>query len=325
MRPPPTPVAGARMSSTSAARVSSPQKPAAASTSARASSGPGPSTPPRIVSRSSAASAAGSPPTVSRRPSAITAPQTTAATGVARPPSAAGNIFKRPPSVAESTASTSAAARAPTPSTANHPHHADRAVSPVRQVSSPLQDLGSGKGDVRPGQTRSLSSVLSPTLPPVTSPREAVSQLPASRPASPDKDTAVAAFAHKRELEELRIKVRILESRKAEDQERIKSLESKVGEADALRAARVKLQGESFGSMPAKMHVALMLMNSSKPNFRNCNHRLFLRSARREISSRRTLTWRHERRRRWTNLKWRRWTGRSPRRKQKRPRPSWPS
>lgn len=54
------------------------------------------------------------------------------------------------------------------------------------------------------------------------------------------------AFAQKRELEELRIKIRILENRKVEDQERIKQLESRVTEADTLRAARVKLQGKLF-------------------------------------------------------------------------------
>lgn len=98
---------------------------------------------------------------------------------------------------------------------------------PSARVASPVTE--------RPAQQRSLSSVLSPKLPAA----EAV------RPASPDKESAAAAFALKRELEELRIKVRLLESRRSEDQERIKGLESKAGEADALRAARVKLQSES--------------------------------------------------------------------------------
>lgn len=48
----------------------------------------------------------------------------------------------------------------------------------------------------------------------------------------------------KHELEELRIKVRILEGRKVEDQDRIRSLEMKAAEADTLRSARVKLQGQ---------------------------------------------------------------------------------
>lgn len=44
-------------------------------------------------------------------------------------------------------------------------------------------------------------------------------------------------------MEELRIKIKILENRRSDDQEKIKNLEAKVGEADSLRAARVKLQG----------------------------------------------------------------------------------
>jgi dynactin 1 len=54
----------------------------------------------------------------------------------------------------------------------------------------------------------------------------------------------VAVFAQKRELDELRIKVRLLEGRRAEDQERMKVMEAKAAEADTLRAARVKLQGK---------------------------------------------------------------------------------
>lgn len=52
-------------------------------------------------------------------------------------------------------------------------------------------------------------------------------------------------FAQKRELEELRIKVRLLETRRNEDQERIKSLEKVSNDADQLHAVRAKLQGES--------------------------------------------------------------------------------
>ena len=52
--------------------------------------------------------------------------------------------------------------------------------------------------------------------------------------------------AAKRELEELRIKVRQLEQRKIEDQDRIKGLEGKAVELDTMRTARVKLQGELF-------------------------------------------------------------------------------
>lgn len=74
----------------------------------------------------------------------------------------------------------------------------------------------------------------------------ASSSRPASRAVSYDIESGGPAFAQKRELEELRIKVRILEGRKTEDQERIKQLESRVTEADTLRAARIKLQGKSL-------------------------------------------------------------------------------
>ena len=92
--------------------------------------------------------------------------------------------------------------------------------------------------------TRSISSALSPTIPSTHSPKEPEHQSSIARSPSPDKESSAAAFVHKREVEELKIKLRLLESRRTEDQERIKSLESKVGEADTLRAARVKLQGE---------------------------------------------------------------------------------
>ena len=58
-------------------------------------------------------------------------------------------------------------------------------------------------------------------------------------------ESSIAVFAQKRELDELRIKVRLLEGRRMEDQERIKVMEAKAAEADTLRAARVKLQGTS--------------------------------------------------------------------------------
>jgi dynactin 1 len=51
-------------------------------------------------------------------------------------------------------------------------------------------------------------------------------------------------FAHKRELEELRIKIRLLESHRVEDQATIKELEKRAAEADQLPAIRAKLQCE---------------------------------------------------------------------------------
>ena len=95
---------------------------------------------------------------------------------------------------------------------------------PAPRVASPAQE---------PAQ-RSLSSILS-------APHAGDGKV--ARAPTPDTESAAALFAQKRELEEMKIKMRLLETRRAEDQDRIKSLESKVGEADALRAARVKLQG----------------------------------------------------------------------------------
>jgi hypothetical protein len=87
-------------------------------------------------------------------------------------------------------------------------------------VLSPMS-VGGGVG----GPSRELSSGRAPT------------------PAE-DSGSASAAFVLKHELEELRIKVRILEGRKTEDHDRIRTLETKAAEADMLKAARVKLQGE---------------------------------------------------------------------------------
>jgi dynactin 1 len=51
-------------------------------------------------------------------------------------------------------------------------------------------------------------------------------------------------FAQKRELDELRIKVRLLETRHNEDAERIRTLEKKETDADQLHAVRAKLQAK---------------------------------------------------------------------------------
>lgn len=69
---------------------------------------------------------------------------------------------------------------------------------------------------------------------------------PESRSVPAPSLSAVVPTPHestlKREVEELRIKLRILEARKVEDQERIKALETKAADGDAMRAARGKLQ-----------------------------------------------------------------------------------
>jgi hypothetical protein len=51
----------------------------------------------------------------------------------------------------------------------------------------------------------------------------------------------------------LRIKVRLLEGRRMEDQEKIKVMEAKAAEADTLRAARVKLQGTTKSTCIGKL------------------------------------------------------------------------
>ena len=115
----------------------------------------------------------------------------------------------------------------------------------ARRVASPLTVHSAGPRDSTSESTRSFSLALLPTLAPVSYREGSLASQP-SRASSPDRDLSAASLATKRELEELRIKVRILENRKSDDQERVKALESKVGEADTMRAARVKLQGQSL-------------------------------------------------------------------------------
>jgi hypothetical protein len=62
-----------------------------------------------------------------------------------------------------------------------------------------------------------------------------------------------------REIDELRIKLRVLEARRGEDQERIKGLELKAIEAENFAQARGKLQGEKApGLVQARLPVILM-------------------------------------------------------------------
>jgi dynactin 1 len=230
-RPPATP-SGSRVPSTNA-RTTSPLKPSLSAASAVSV----PATPPRKVAT---ASVDPSPSRPDVRKASISA-----ATGAAP-----ARTVQRPPSVAETTRSS----RAPTPAQDGRADLDSRAMPPPPipsvRVASPVTE--------RPSQQRSLSSVLSPSLP--------VSEV--ARPPSPDKESTAAAFALKRELEECRIKVRILETRRSEDQERIKGLESKAGEADALRAARVKLQGELGPSIGAPIaHVQPNFKNSRPPYY----------------------------------------------------------
>lgn len=145
-------------------------------------------------------------------------------------------IFKRPPSVLD--------ARALTIATEDIEHVAAHSIvspppgrisSPTRRVVSPTPSIS------QQSRTRSISSAF--VAPPDPAALEQASTQPQSlsRPPSPDEEHTLSA--QKRELEELRIKIRILESKKHEDQEKIRDLETRVGEADSLKAARVRLQG----------------------------------------------------------------------------------
>ena len=82
------------------------------------------------------------------------------------------------------------------------------------------------------------------------------------------EESSIAVFAQKREVDELRIKVRLLEGRRAEDQEKIKVMEAKAAEADTLRAARVKLQGKSLTFLQGKQGKVA----DNQPNSKNSKH-----------------------------------------------------
>ncbi|KAK8858530.1 hypothetical protein IAR55_002757 [Kwoniella newhampshirensis] len=248
VRPPATPTA-TRVVSASASRTSSPQKPTIRPEA--------PSTPPRAVSSPSVRTAATpiAPPTA-RRASAAATPSTR---------TKAGTSFKRPPSVLGN----SSTSRAPTPLTAPteevesaptqglmlpppSPNSGRQVASPTPSTSSTRQVISpSPSTSAHPGFSRSISTrSISAGLAPATEVQAITESSPhidiGTRPSSPEMEnhTTASVFTQKRELEELRIKVRILENRRHEDQERMKSLESRANEADTLRAARVKLQAK---------------------------------------------------------------------------------
>ncbi|ODO01512.1 hypothetical protein I350_06332 [Cryptococcus amylolentus CBS 6273] len=221
-RPPATPTTS-RLASGQSSRAPSPQKPLAS----RAPPTPGQSS--RVTSGSSATgvpqSPAPAPPPVRRVSSTSSRP-------------GQGNIFKRPPSVLD---------RAPTPLTTAAEEEDEpvrsvispppqRVISPTRRVISPVPSLS------HQTDTRSISATLAPP-PELPSPEAHPAANPTPRSPSPDKG-ATHESSMKRELEELRIRVRILETRKHEDGEKIKDLEGRVGEADSLKTARVRLQAK---------------------------------------------------------------------------------
>lgn len=210
-----------RLNSSTTTRTSTPQRPpnaeAGPSTPLRPSLASKPSSPAKLASRHASSSSVSS---------------------IQRPPSSIGQPT-RPPSVV---AIPPVSSRAPTP------QELRRVSSPTASATQP--PLSPARTEAllpgvpsRPEPLRSLSSALSASqaMPPPPPPIRAGS--PSKRAPTPDAESSTAVFAQKRELDELRIKVRILENRRAEDQDRIKTMEARAAEADTLRAARVKLQG----------------------------------------------------------------------------------
>ncbi|WVQ96736.1 hypothetical protein IAU59_003843 [Kwoniella sp. CBS 9459] len=281
-RPPPTPTTS-RLSSAGPSRAVSPQKPINPN---RPSA---PSTPPRAVSQPTAATPSTTATTAAIRRASAATPSTLTRT------TSSGNIFKRPPSVAAARAPTPLTpqleeepqppARAPAPRNVISPPpppstgaaaSSRQAVSPPpvsgRRIISPTPSASAATSS-RPIPQRSISSALSPAIELSMQPEHPANNGTASRPASPEKDAA-ANFAQKRELDELRIKIRIMENRKHEDQERIKSLESRVGEADTLRAARVKLQAKF-----QELQTSLVAAQRSSKDLTSENSRLENRAA----------------------------------------------
>ncbi|WRT67723.1 uncharacterized protein IL334_004695 [Kwoniella shivajii] len=235
----PTPTS--RLTSAGPSRVSSPQNP-----NIRPSA---PSTPPRTVSQpTSTPASVPAPPSALRRASSTTA---TPAASTGR--TSAAGTYKRPPSVVgrASTPLTSQIESQESDHNASHdiprkgnmspPPVPRQVVSPTgKRVISPIPSINPSIPGISPRPTmkqRSISSTLYPAIELSSNP-----EIPQEHDIS-EKDIA-ASFTHKRELEELKIKIKILENRKHEDQEKIKTLEGRAGEADTLRAARVKLQAK---------------------------------------------------------------------------------
>ncbi|WWC88610.1 uncharacterized protein L201_003523 [Kwoniella dendrophila CBS 6074] len=284
-RPPPTPTS--RLSSAGPSRASSPQKPIPRPSI--------PATPPRAVSQPTSTPGQ---PSISRRASSTATPATGA--GVSGRTSVTGGVIKRPPSVA-GRPSTSLTTKLeledtskdvpkrtgnmsppplPPPSSFTEPRQAISPIPPpsatsAQRVVSPTSSLT--RTASRPSlPTRSISSTLSPAFeipdsieqPPTSKTVAGKEETPSN---SPERDSA---FSQKRELEELRIKIRILENRKHEDQEKIKELEGRVGEADVLRAARVKLQAKF-----QEIQSSLITAQKSSRDLQSENNRLEIKAA----------------------------------------------
>ncbi|OXG26855.1 dynactin 1 [Cryptococcus neoformans] len=211
-----------RLASDPSARASSPQK----QPTTRSTAPFTPSQTSRVVSSSSSAEAVvPSTAPMTRRPSSSSS---------SRP---SQGIFKRPPSVLD--------ARALTTATKEIEHVASQSIvsAPPGRISSPTRRVVSPTPSTsQQSRTRSISSAF--VAPPDPATLEQASTQPQLLSKSPSPDEEHYSLAQKRELEELRIKIRILENKKHEDQEKIRDLETRVGEADSLKAARVRLQAK---------------------------------------------------------------------------------
>ncbi|KGB74790.3 dynactin 1 [Cryptococcus deuterogattii R265] len=220
MRPPATPSAH-RLTSASSSRPASPQK----QPTARPTAPPTPSQTSRVLSASSSTEAVA--------PSTAPATRRVSSSSSSR---RSQGIFKRPPSVLDGRALT---ATEEIEYVASH----SLVSPPPGRISSPTRSVGSPTPSIsQQGRTRSISSAF--VVPPNLATLEQASRQPQSLSRLPSSEEEDTLFAQKRELEELRIKIRILENKKHEDQEKIRDLETRVGEADSLKAARVRLQAK---------------------------------------------------------------------------------
>ncbi|KIR75777.1 dynactin 1 [Cryptococcus deuterogattii CA1014] len=222
MRPPATPSAH-RLTSASSSRPASPQK----QPTARPTAPPTPSQTSRVLSASSSTEAVA--------PSTAPATRRVSSSSSSR---RSQGIFKRPPSVLDGRALT---ATEEIEYVASH----SLVSPPPGRISSPTRSVGSPTPSIsQQGRTRSISSAF--VVPPNLATLEQASRQPQSLSRLPSSEEEDTLFAQKRELEELRIKIRILENKKHEDQEKIRDLETRVGEADSLKAARARdLQSEN--------------------------------------------------------------------------------
>lgn len=247
--------------SRAAASGSSPQKPALASSTSSSS-----------VTSTSLRPAATTRPTHSRQ-SSIASMSTahraspTKATSTPRP-SAVSRLSQRPPPPAQSTPTTSATRSrlelspddpSSSPgSTGSTPTPAPRNFRPTATGRSNLGPVASRAGSSlsRPASQASSQAPTEEERPTSrssqvsSSSKLATVEQPLPLPSfPPDLEPASSHLpptrAQTRELDELRVKIRMLEGRRQEDLERMRGMEAKVLEAENFMAARSKLQGES--------------------------------------------------------------------------------